>query len=155
MRPSSGATAIPVVQHLAGVGANLQDHTAFCCIWEYREALSPRNNGSEAKLYWKTRPDLESPNLLFCPAEFPVPSVPAQGWTMFAGLARPSSRGKLRLTGADPSSAIDIDANMLSDPADMDSALACIEICRELGNARAFQLWSPAKRYRAPSRARR
>lgn len=141
-----GRHGIPVVQHLPGVGANLQDHTAFCCIWEYREAIAPRNNGSEAKLYWKTRPDLDSPDLLFCQAEFPVPSertaargVPAQGWTMFAGLARPSSRGKLRLTGADPASAMEIDANMLSDPADMDSALACIEICRELGNARAFQ----------------
>ncbi|MDQ0512122.1 GMC family oxidoreductase [Ancylobacter amanitiformis] len=141
-----GRHGIPVRQHLPGVGANLQDHTAFCCIWEYRDAIAPRNNGSEAKLYWKTRPELDSPDVLFCQAEFPVPSertaargVPAQGWTMFAGLARPSSRGRLRLTGADPMSAIEIDANMMSDPADMDSALACIELCRELGNARAFQ----------------
>ena len=46
---------IPVVQHLPGVGRNLQDHVAFCCIWEYREPIAPRNSGSEATLYWKTR----------------------------------------------------------------------------------------------------
>src|SRR6266404_5491849 len=30
---------IPVVQHLPGVGQNFQDHPAFDCVWEYREAL--------------------------------------------------------------------------------------------------------------------
>lgn len=138
--------SLPVIQHLPGVGANLQDHTAFCCIWEYREPLAPRATGSEAKLYWKTRPELETPDLLFCQVEFPVPSdrtatrgVPAHGWTMFAGLARPESRGRVRLTGADPSAPIEIDANALAHPADMDAAVACIELCRELGNAEAFR----------------
>ena len=137
---------IPVVQHLPGVGRNLQDHVAFCCIWEYREPIAARNTGNEATLYWKTRPQLEAPDLLFCQVEFPVPSertaargVPAHGWTMFAGLARPASRGRLRLTGADPLSEIEIDANMMSEPADMESALACIALCRELGSAKAFQ----------------
>lgn len=141
-----GRFGLPVLQHLPGVGGNLQDHVAFCCIWEYREAIAPRNTGNEATLYWRTRPELEAPDLLFCQVEFPVPSertamrgVPAQGWTMFAGLAQPSSRGRLRLTGADPRAALEIDANMLSDGADMETALACVELCRELGNARAFQ----------------
>lgn len=137
---------IPVVQHLPGVGRNLQDHVAFCCIWEYRAPIAARNTGNEATLYWKTRAELEAPDLLFCQVEFPVPSertaargVPGHGWTMFAGLARPASRGRLRLTGADPLSEIEIDANMMSDPADMDSALACVALCRELGSAKAFQ----------------
>ncbi|MDR6951528.1 choline dehydrogenase [Ancylobacter sp. 3268] len=136
---------IPVVEHLPGVGGNLQDHVAFCCIWGTREPIAPRNTGNEAKLYWKTRPELEAPDLLFCQVEFPVPSertaasnVPEHGWTMFAGLARPASRGRLRLTGSDPSAGIEIDANMMSAPEDMDAAIACIELCRELGNARAF-----------------
>lgn len=144
-RAELARVGIPVVQHLPGVGANLQDHVAFCCIWEYREPIAPRNTGNEATLYWKTRPELESPDLLFCQVEFPVPSertaargAPAHGWTMFAGLAQPASRGRLRLTGADPALDMVIDANMLSEPADMESALACIELCRELGNARAF-----------------
>jgi choline dehydrogenase len=138
--------SIPLVQHLPGVGRNFQDHVAFGCIWEYREPLAPRNSGSEATLYWKSRADLEAPDLLFCQLEFPVPSTenarlgtPAHGWTMFAGLAHPASRGRLRLQSADPIAPLAIDANMLSDPADVHTALACVNLCRELGNASAFK----------------
>ena len=87
---------IPVVQDLPGVGQNLQDHVSFGCIWEYREPVAPRNSGSEATLYWKSDSALTNPDLLFCQAEFPVPSpetagrgTPAHGWTMFAG-SRPA-----------------------------------------------------------------
>jgi choline dehydrogenase len=141
-----GRFGIPVLQHLPGVGRNLQDHVSFGCLWEYAEPIAPRNSGSEATLYWKSRPDLEAPDLLFCQVEFPVPSdrtaargVPAHGWTMFAGLAQPASRGRLRLTDADPLAPLAIDANMMSEPADMRTAVACVELCRELGNARAFK----------------
>ncbi|PSJ40709.1 GMC family oxidoreductase [Allosphingosinicella deserti] len=137
---------IPLVQHLPGVGRNLQDHVSFGCIWEYAEPIAPRNSGSEATLYWKSRPDLEAPDLLFCQVEFPVPSertaalgVPEHGWTMFAGLARPASRGRLLLQSADPMAPITIDANMLSDPIDVEAAARCVELCRDLGNAQSFR----------------
>jgi choline dehydrogenase len=137
---------IPLRQHLPGVGANLQDHVSFGCIWEYAEPIAPRNSGSEATLYWKSRPELTSPDLLFCQVEFPVPSertaargVPEHGWTMFAGLARPHSRGRLRLMSNDAAAPLRIDANMMSDPADMEAALACVQLCRDLGNAQAFR----------------
>lgn len=137
---------IPVVQHLPGVGRNLQDHVSFGCTWEFAEPLAPRNSGSEATLYWKSRPELETPDLLFCQVEFPVPSertavqgVPAHGWTMFAGLAQPESRGRLRLQSADPAAPLAIDANFLSDARDMTTAASCVELCRALGNARAFR----------------
>lgn len=145
-REELGRHSIPVVQHLPGVGRNLQDHVSFGCIWEYAEPMAPRNGGSEATLYWKSRPDLDAPDLLFCQVEFPVASertaargVPAHGWTMFAGLAHPASRGRLRLQGADPLAPVRIDANMMSEPADMATARACVGLCRELGNARAFR----------------
>ncbi|MCI4592530.1 GMC family oxidoreductase N-terminal domain-containing protein [Sphingobium sp. BYY-5] len=137
---------IPLVQHLPGVGRNLQDHVSFGCTWEYREPLAPRNSGSEATLYWKSRPELETPDLLFCQVEFPVPSertalrgVPAHGWTMFAGLAQPHSRGQVRLASADPSVPPIVDANMMSDPRDMEAARACVKLCRDLGNSDAFK----------------
>lgn len=136
---------IPVVRHLPGVGGNLQDHVSFGCVWEYEEPMAPRNSGSEATLYWKSRPELEAPDLLFCQVEFPVPSdrtaargVPMNGWTMFAGLAHPKSRGRVRLTGSDPSAPLRIEAGMLSDPRDLEAGLACVKLCRELGAARAF-----------------
>lgn len=136
---------IPLVRHLPGVGRNLQDHVSFGCTWEYREPMAPRNSGSEATLYWKSKPDLDAPDLLFCQVEFPVPSertalrgVPAHGWTMFAGLAHPHSRGQVRLKSADPSASPVVDANMMSDPLDMEAARACVQLCRDLGNSDAF-----------------
>jgi len=137
---------IPLVQNLPGVGENLQDHVSFGCTWEASEPLAPRNNGSEATLYWKSRPELTAPDLLFCQVEFPVPSdrtaargVPAYGWTMFAGLARPQSRGRVRLRNADPASAPVVDARMMSHPNDMEAARACVKFCRELGQASALR----------------
>lgn len=144
---------IPVVQHLPGVGRNLQDHVSFGCTWEYREPLAPRNSGSEATLYWKSRPDLTAPDLLFCQVEFPVPSertallgVPNHGWTMFAGLAQPHSRGRICLTSADPTDKPVVDANMLSDPRDLEAAWACVKLCREIGSSDAFRPFVSAER---------
>ncbi|WP_043363227.1 GMC family oxidoreductase [Belnapia sp. F-4-1] len=145
-REELGRVGIPLLQHLPGVGRNFQDHVSFGCTWEYAEPIAPRNSGSEATLYWKSRPDLDAPDLLFCQVEFPVPSdrtaargVPAHGWTMFAGLAQPASRGRLRLRSSDPSAPVAVDADFLSDPADLATARTCVELCRSLGNARAFR----------------
>ncbi|MFB2560003.1 GMC family oxidoreductase [Sphingobium sp. sgz301303] len=137
--------SIPVIQHLPGVGRNFQDHVSFGCMWELSEPMAPKNSGSEATLYWKSRPELDAPDLLFCQVEFPVPSertaalgVPDHGWTMFAGLASPKSRGRVTLRDANPGSALVIDANMLSNPEDRETARACVQLCRDLGNASAF-----------------
>ena len=134
---------IPVLQHLPGVGQNFQDHVAFDCVWEYAEALPPRNTMSEAILFWKSNPGLESPDLFACQAEIPKSTqenaarfgLPAAGWTLFGAVAHPKSRGRLRLTGRDPLDPIQIEANTLADPGDMKTAIACVEFCREVGNS--------------------
>lgn len=98
----------------------------------------------EATLYWKSRPDLEAPDLLFCQVEFPVPANgPRRAASRRTGGRcspnRPSrNRGRLRLQSADPAVALAIDANFLSDTRDLTTAAACVELCRALGNARAF-----------------
>jgi choline dehydrogenase len=134
---------IPVVQHLPGVGQNFQDHPAFGCIWEYQEALPPRNNLGEATFFWKSDPRLASPDLQACQIEVPFSSaenaarfgVPASGWSLFGGLVQSKSRGHIRLTGPNPLDPIQIEANFLSHPDDMKSAIACVELCREIGNS--------------------
>jgi choline dehydrogenase len=139
------AHGIDVVQHLPGVGQNHQDHVAFGCIFEYTQPQQVGAGGSEATLYWSSTANLHLPDMFHCQLEFPVPSaetaasgVPEHGWTMFAGLAHPKSRGALRLTGPDPRDPIRIEANTLSHPDDMANALANIELCRALGNHKAF-----------------
>ena len=138
---------IPVVQHLPGVGQNLQDHVGFDCVWEPRETLSPRNNFVEATYFWKSDPKLDAPNLQVCHGEFLKATPenvarfqpPANGWILFGGLERPKSRGQIRLTGSKPSDPLQIDANFLSHPDDMRAAIACVELCREVGNSAALK----------------
>ncbi len=64
------AVGIPVVQHLPGVGQNLQDHPAIGCVWEYRAPIAPpRNTGSEATYFWTSDPRLATPDLQTCQIE--------------------------------------------------------------------------------------
>jgi choline dehydrogenase len=134
---------IVALQHLPGVGRNFQDHVAFDCVWEYENALPPHNNMSEAIFFWKSEPGLNTPDLFVCQAEVPKTSsenaarfgLPAAGWTLFGAVAQPNSRGRLRLTGPNPLDPIQIEANTLSEGADLKAAIACVEICREVGNS--------------------
>jgi choline dehydrogenase len=137
---------ILTVQHLPGVGQNHQDHASFGCIFEYREPQPIGYGGSEATLYWSSDARLDRPDMFHCQVEFPVPSaetaslgVPQHGWTMFAGLAHPKSRGSVHLSGPNPQDPVLIDANTLSHPDDLPTALANIELCRELGGHSAFR----------------
>lgn len=132
---------IAVVENLPGVGQNHQDHIAFGCTWEYLEPQAVGAGGCESTLYWKSDSRLDAPDLLHCQLEFAVPSpaevgmdIPEHGWTMFAGLARPKSRGQVLLSGPNAEDAALIDTNVLSEPEDMTAALATIELCREVGN---------------------
>jgi choline dehydrogenase len=134
---------MPLVQHLPGVGQNFQDHVGFGCVWEYSQALPPRNNMGEATFFWKSDPDIDTPDLHTCQGEMPSCSAetaaqfspPAGSWSLLGGLAKPKSRGRIRLTGADPQSPIEIEANTLAHPNDMRAAIACVELCREIGNS--------------------
>src|SRR4029077_18194265 len=132
---------IPLVQHLPGVGQNLQNHFAIGCIWEYEKPLAPRNSASEATFFWKSNPGLDTPDLQGCQVEVPFASpemaarfkLPAASWTLFGGVARPKSRGRIRLTGPDPLDPIQIEENALSHPNDLRAAIVCVELCREIG----------------------
>ncbi|MDT7740771.1 MAG: choline dehydrogenase [Mycobacterium sp.] len=141
---------IAVVQHLPGVGQNLQDHIGFDCVWEYQRPLPPRNNGVEATYFWTSDPGLDSPDLQTCQAEFPKSSSientvrfrpPEIGWNLFGGLVQPQSRGQIRLTGPSPLDPVEIHANTLSHPDDVKTAIACVELSRAVANSaelRAF-----------------
>lgn len=71
-------------------------------------------------------------------AETATLGVPQHGWTMGAGIAHPKSRGVVSLSGPDARDYAIIDANFLSHPDDLRTALASIELSRELGASPVF-----------------
>src|SRR6266446_1800228 len=141
---------IPVAQHLPGVGQNFQDHFGIGCVWEYQQPLAPHNQGGEATFFWKSNPGLDTPDLQTCQGEFAFCSEemaakfnpPAACWTLYGGVVRPKSRGRIRLTGPNPDDGVQIEANTLSHPDDLKAAVACVELCREIGNAAALRLFT-------------
>jgi choline dehydrogenase len=138
---------IPLVQHLSGVGQNFQDHPAIGCIWEYQKPLAPRNNASEATFFWKSDPSLDTPDIQTCQVEVPIGAVemiarynaPAGSWAMVGSIVRPKSRGRIRLTGPNPLDPLQIEPRHLSHPDDLKAAIACVELCREIGNSAALR----------------
>jgi choline dehydrogenase-like flavoprotein len=138
---------IQVVEHLPGVGQNLQSHPRFGCVWEYSEALPPRNNLGEATFFWKSQAGIASPDLQTCQVEVPLASrenaaafgLPSDGWTLAGSVVRPKSHGRIALTGPNPFDPVQVYGNFLSHPDDLRAAKACIELCREIGNSAPLQ----------------
>jgi choline dehydrogenase len=134
---------IPVVQHLPGVGQGFQDHPAFCCLWDCPESL-PTSLVPDAVVYGKSEAGLNSPDFQILQASLSAADaaklgLPARGWALVGNVVQPKSRGRIRLTGSDPADPVQIEANYLSDPDDRKAALACVELCREIGNSSALR----------------
>ena len=134
---------IPVAGHLPGVGRNFQDHPRIDCVWESSAPLELRNNGAEVTVFWQSTTRSEGPDLQICVGAFPLAStenivkygLPEHGWTMCGGVLRPRSRGRVRVAGPNPVDPVIIDTNMLADADDMRAAVACVKLCREIGNS--------------------
>jgi choline dehydrogenase len=134
---------IPIVQHLPGVGQGFQDHPAFCCLWECAESL-PASLVPDAVTYGRSEADLDSPDFqilqaVLSPGDAARFGLPSRGWALIGNVVQPKSRGRIRLTGSDPADPVQIEANYLSDPNDRKAAVACLELCREIGNSSALR----------------
>ncbi|SON55683.1 Alcohol dehydrogenase [acceptor] [Hartmannibacter diazotrophicus] len=139
--------SIEVVQHLPGVGRNFQDHILMAgCCWEYITPEPPRNNAAEFVFYAKSDSSLKTPDLMpvleetpfgseVTSKQFDLPVGAASAWTLAPGLARPDSRGEVRLASTDPFAKPRIFANFLSTDSDMKAMVRCVEMCREIGNS--------------------
>jgi len=138
---------IDVRQHLPGVGRNLQDHILLnACVWESVSRIDQELKLFGGLLLWKSDAALATPDLQ-CLIAGHVALGPATShldkvlpyWSIRPGLVRLESVGRIHLTGPKPDDPVDIDANILSDPADVKAAMRGVELCRELGNSAAFR----------------
>lgn len=134
---------VTVRQHLPGVGRNLQDHFGFDCVWEFPEDIQGSTQVG-ATMFWDSGlADVQGPDLFACSGPFPKPTaentakygLPHNSWVLFGSRTHPRSRGRVRLSGNDPTGPVRIEANALSDPEDLKTAIACVETLREIGNS--------------------
>ena len=138
---------IASVLHTPEVGANFHDHILHGgCIWESPEPVAIANSAANASGFWKSDPSLDRPDMNIVQIELPYASdvigkeyaPPGQAWALCAGLVDPKSRGTVRLASSDPLAKPVVTANFLSDPQDVKSQMAAIDLCRQLGNDAAF-----------------
>jgi len=153
---------LPIVQHLAAVGAHYQDHVAVPVLMESQDTRSyglswrtaHRAAGNLAQyLLWREgplasnlfestafirssvaadRPDLQ---IVFQPARRNRNSFPlplGHGHAINSVTLYPRSRGHIGLHSADPSAAPRIQANLLADAADLQPLLKGIRLARQL-----------------------
>jgi len=126
-----------------GSWTRVQDHLAFCCLWDCPESL-PTSLVPDAVIYRKSEAGLDSPDFqilqaVLSPADAAQFGLPARGWALIGNVVQPKSRGRIRLTGSQPADPVRIEANYLSDPDDPKAAFACVELCREIGNSNALR----------------
>ena len=142
---------IATVVDLPGVGENYQDHPLLeGVIFRYKGVMPPRNAGSnavEATSFIRSTPGRSGPDLQPVLIQLPVMTpalvktygaMPSNAFTIAPGLVRPSSRGTVKLAGADWRANPLLDSGFLSTDADLAATIRCIEHCRELGRQKAF-----------------
>ena len=142
---------------LAGVGRNLQDHPFVTLIWEITEggtlrgADSPRNIAewvarrtgplsstvAEAVAFVRTRPGLPAPDIQFHMGAAYYEDHGAEEYdgdcaVIAPVLVSPRARGRVWLRSADPAAKARILTNALSEPEDVASLLAGMELAREI-----------------------
>ena len=149
-----GEFDIPVVHHLPGVGQNLHDHLLSPVIYSARQPVPPPLEGLQplhGQLFAKTDPRRVGPDLqpLFfhVPVYNPDMSGPADGYTLYAGIVRPTSRGSLKLTGNSVDDPLAIDPQLLSTEYDLEAMVTCLKLCRQIGESSKLDVWRDEELY--------
>jgi choline dehydrogenase len=146
------------VHDLPGVGKNLHDHLLSPVIFTTttKQVPAPEVGAAETHLFWKSQPGLAVPDTQ--PIHFSLPmyfldsmSGPENGFSLVAGIVRPLSRGEITLSGPNPQDPIRIDLGALREQADVDSLVASVRQCRELGRTQALAEWGPQEVYPGPN----
>jgi choline dehydrogenase len=101
------------------------------------------SNVAEAGGFWKSRADLDQPDLQvhFAPAWFVVDEAARPegcGFSIGPTLIRPESRGEIKLRSADPGDPPRIFARYLSDRRDLGTLVAGVKTMREVAGASAL-----------------
>ena len=164
---------IDPVHHLPGVGENLQDHLQIRPIYkvsntatmnvEYQSLLKRAKMGldyalfrrgpltmapSQLGLFTRSSPDFATANLQFhiqplSLDKFGEPMHPFGAITLSVCNLRPTSRGSVHVTSAEPAAHPAISPNYLATDADRRVAVDALRLARRLSKAKALAPYSP------------
>lgn len=160
---------IPLVQNIAGVGQNMQDHLTvnisykFEKLKTFKELMTPikmlknllqyfaKHSGlltypaSDIGVFFKTNNEVETPNaqIHFAPGAGQYNKngamTPVSGMTASVCNLRPESRGHIELRSADPEDAPKIFANYLATKHDMNTMIEGVKKVREIFKMQAIK----------------
>jgi len=150
--------------NLAGVGQNLQDHVlGGGPNYESPEPVQESNyNHSEVYHWAKSDARLPAPDMmtLYLSIPFSTPALPMHGlkngWSILSGLARPTSRGTIKLSSNRFEDAPIIDPNYLSTEYDQRVFSLATQLARETALQKPFDKvrareWLPGENVRPGS----
>lgn len=134
---------IDVLVDLPGVGKNLHDHTLVPMIYEGSVPLDPPSDPTlqplHGQAFIRSNPDLLAPDMQ--PLFFHVPTytpgmepVTPNAYTLNAAGVSPTSRGELRITGANVDDPLFIDPNLLETDYDVATLVASMKINRTIAS---------------------
>jgi choline dehydrogenase len=140
------ALGIDVHADLSGVGAGLDDHLQFGCVWEASERELPPPPRAQAVCFWGSDGRADSPQFIMYSggAAFMSPESqarygsPQPAFTFLLGM-RLRSRGSIRLAAADPGSAPVIETGFLNDPQDLKDAVEAYRFALTIADTDAMR----------------
>lgn len=132
---------IDVRADIAGVGANLHDHTKSQV--SYTTTRPVRTRADARKPLVLTRTDAAAaPDLQMIFLDSPIhprfAPGPEDGFSVLFSVMTPASRGSVRLASSDPRQAPLIDPNYLADQSDLDRMVTGLRLAREIAAAEAL-----------------
>jgi choline dehydrogenase len=159
--PAAGleSAGVAVTHDLPGVGQNLQDHPFLTMLWEVRDsdtlygADKPKylaewllrrsgkltSTAAEVCAFVRTRPGLPAPDIQFHMGalyfdEHGAVEFDGHAATIAPTLVSPKSRGEVTLRSADPTAKPRILTNSLTEPEDVASMVAGMQLAREIAS---------------------
>ena len=72
---------------------------------------------------------------------------PEEGYTIYAGIVRPTSRGSIKLTGSSVDDPLAIDPQLLSTEYDLEAMVTCLKLCRQIGESSKLDAWRDEELY--------
>ncbi len=147
------ALGIPVRQDLPAVGKNFQDHVLLSVGFKSKVSIPPQvSNGVSIMAYYNKSPRYHAPDIQVAGMQYPfglANAAPGSAYTVIPFLAKPRSKGGVRLVNTDYRQPLSLDPRYLDLGVDQETMLMGLDRALEIGSTREMKqyyggLYDPA-----------